>query len=203
MPAVTVDESPNGSPIAATGRCLMIAVEWMFTTDGRARLTSCTNEVGAPGIGTTVVGDGGAGGGSDWLSARRQEARSSARTIDSALLRSDILHPQIEEQVLQQLRLLFGKVTPGLFLQHAQDVDGLLGQLEILRRLGPVGVLDLAQVHQRGGGQAHHERSEIDLGERVAHFPLGISTVSTPSVSLIVRRDGSTPAGSATWHWTS
>ena len=51
-----------------------------------------------------------------------------------------------------------GEVAAGLVLQHADDVDGLLGQRQVHLGLLPLAVA-LAQVHQRRGRQRHDERA--------------------------------------------
>src|SRR5689334_11193164 len=102
----------------------MMASVWMFTTDTRACFTSCTNDVGAPGTGTTGTGAAFAsGGGAGGFSARAQANRSRLK-----LTSRHILHPQIVEEVGEELLLFVAQVAARLVLQHPQNVDRLLRQ---------------------------------------------------------------------------
>src|SRR3954464_4832539 len=120
----------------------MTAVEWMLTTDARARLTSAPDGLGAPATGTAGspgtagrVACRGAGCASDGVSPREQPRTINAATTMLRFFLSDILHPQVEQQVLEQLGLFFGQVAARLLTQHAEDVDGLLGQRNVGVRL--------------------------------------------------------------------
>src|SRR5947209_3597029 len=119
----------------------MMASVWMFTTDARANLTSCTNEDGAPGTGTTGAGGRGTATGSaaftGGFSARAQPT-SNRLTLSSR----HILHPQVIEEVGEELLLLVAEVAARLVLQHPQDVDGLLGQRQVALAVGRLGMRD-------------------------------------------------------------
>src|SRR5688572_4732615 len=191
----------------------MMAVVLMFTTDGRTRLTSSTNEVGATGmgvIGATVTCTGfcgatGCAGAS--LAPWQPSTTASANRTSGRLFRGDILHTQIIEEVVEQLALFLGQVAAGLFAQHGQDVERLLGERQVLLRSVVLGVLDLAQVHQHRRAERHDEGAEIEgfvLLRLVTHgLVLGISTVSTPALNVTRRCAASAPRGNAIWQRNS
>ena len=78
------------------------------------------------------------------------------------LLRLDVTQAQIVEQAGDQLLLGRRQVAPGLLLEHHEDVDGVLGQGQVLLRRADVGVLELAQVKQRRAAQRQHEGVKVD-----------------------------------------
>src|SRR2546421_582113 len=45
-----------------------------------------------------------------------------------ALFRIHIFHTQVVKEIVQELRFFLRQIAAGLFAQHAEDVDGLLGQ---------------------------------------------------------------------------
>src|SRR5689334_7133034 len=116
----------------------MTAIEWMFTTDSRAFLTRSTNETGAPATGTTgcpacagTVCGCCCAAAIDGCFFEKTASPLSDPTVAAkprlALFRIHILHTQIVEDIVQDLRLFLGQVAARLFAQHADNVDGLLG----------------------------------------------------------------------------
>src|SRR5690242_561985 len=156
----------------------MSATEWMLTTDACERLTRSTNDVGAPATGTigcpsragTVAGCfcAWAGGASrlENTSSPMNEPNAAA-TTRLALFRIHIFHSQVVEEVVEELRFFLRQIAAGLFAQHAQDVDGLLGQRQVRLARARVGMLDLAEVHQHRRGERHDEHAEVDLRHRL------------------------------------
>ena len=57
-------------------------------------------------------------------------------------------HPQVIEDILNQGLLIRLEIPFRLFLEHPQDVNGLLGHWKILVSLGSDRVRDLSQLDQ-------------------------------------------------------
>src|SRR4051794_18652769 len=122
----------------------MMASVWMLTTDMRACLTSCTNDVGAPGTGTTT---GATARGSAIAGDSTRDGFSTHPTTSRLRAsRRHILHPEVVEQVGQKLLLFVAEVAARLVLQHPEDVDGLLRQRQVA--LAGFGMGNFAEVHQ-------------------------------------------------------
>src|SRR3954468_3081923 len=148
--------------------------EWMFTTDACACLTRSTNDTGAPATGTTGCPACAGTVGCDCCASARDGSLfektmspmnepKAAATTRLALFRIHIFHTQVVEEVVDELRLFLRQVSPRLFAQHAQDVDGLLGQRQVRLARARIGMLELAEVHQHRRRQRHDEHAEVDL----------------------------------------
>src|SRR3954471_14880148 len=100
----------------------MSAIEWMLTTDARARLTRSTNDTGAPATGTTgcpslagTVGTVCCASAMDGCffekTARPMSEPTAAAKTRLTLFRIHILHTQVVEEIIQHLRLFLCEVA--------------------------------------------------------------------------------------------
>ena len=75
----------------------------------------------------------------------------------------DVAHPQLVEELLEQLPLFGRQVAARLRLEQRQDVDHLLrGRQVRLRCLPGDRIGNVAEVHGGGVRQRQHERGEVD-----------------------------------------
>ena len=81
--------------------------------------------------------------------------------------RLDVAEAKVVEEAGDQLLLGGGQVALRLLLEHREDVDGVLGERQVLlgRR---VGVLELAEVQEGRAAQRQDEGVEVDGGQRRA-----------------------------------
>ena len=71
------------------------------------------------------------------------------------------------QDVFKQVVLIRGQVSPRLFFQDAENVDGLLGQGQVFDLLAGAGLLDRAQVNQCRRIQRKYEGGKIDQFEGI------------------------------------
>jgi MazG family protein len=76
----------------------------------------------------------------------------------------DKAHPQLEQDLIEQLPLFGGQIATRLFFEHRDDFDELRSRFEIGRtRLVRHGVRQIAEVHGGVTGQREEKRDEADL----------------------------------------
>ena len=76
----------------------------------------------------------------------------------------NIFHTQFVENRLYQLRFILIEVTPGLLLEHPDDIDKLLRANQILLRPAALRIGNIAQEHQRLRRESDQECAEAHLG---------------------------------------
>jgi hypothetical protein len=101
-------------------------------------------------------------------SGENDARRLGARTAFSDL---DVAHPQLVDDLLQELTLFGGQVAARFLLEEREDVDHLLRRREIrLAHLASDGIGDVAEVNRGGVSERQHETKERDCRSVVTVF---------------------------------
>src|SRR6266550_6470295 len=121
------------------------------------------------------------------MALRFDDAFAATRDLDEA-------HPQLVEQLRENLALLRRQVAAGLLLQERQDFDHLRGALQV--RLGARARERIWQVAEMDRGRAperQHKRGERERRRRIGHL---IKITKCPTPSALLRRS---PVSLTSW----
>ena len=66
------------------------------------------------------------------------------------LRRLYVAPPEVGQDVVQEFPLFLAQIPGGLFFQHGNRIDGMLGEDEVLPRLTGLGIRDLTDVQEGG-----------------------------------------------------